>query len=240
MKRPHGWSRILPGIALGASCALQAVEARAQERPWEVVVSLGAPVGGPADELEAAMAASGFGDTSIGDVGHPFSTGSELSWAASIRRRIRPWLDLELIASRTMMGSTLGLHEVELPLGHHLSLNQSVTTIAPIVSYRLKAMHAGAGPAPSRVRLEHDDPAGSGSNGTDGWKMGLLLDAGITVPARSRLFLEGRGQYRWLPAVEAGPFESGNGLPGDTPSTMPAVEVDMSHAFFSVGMGARF
>ena len=49
-----------------------------------------------------------------------------------------------------------------------------------------------------------------------------------------------RGQYPCLPAFQAGPFQSGNGLPGDSPSAMPAVEVDMSHTYFSIGMGARF
>ena len=205
-----------------------------------VVLSLGAPVGGPADELEAAMAASGFGDTSI-DVEHPFSSGSEIAWAASIRRRIRPRLDIELIATRARMGSTLGHHQVGLGVGHFLFLNQSVTTIAPIVSYRLQGMHLGVGPAPSRMRIERADlSAPSESGNTDAWKVGLLLDAGVTLPRRSRLFFEGRGQYRWLPAFEAGPFESGNGLPGDSPSTMPAEEVDLSHTYLSVGMGARF
>lgn len=244
MKRQRGWSRILLGVALGTACVFHAVEARAQgrartERPWEVVVSLGGPVGGSAGDLEAAMAASGFGDTRI-DVEHPFSSGSEITWAASIRRRIRPRLDVELIATRARMGSTLGYHEVGLGLGHSLFLDQSVTTIAPIVSYRLQGVHVGGGPAPSRVRVDRTDSAFSGSNSTNTWKVGLLLDAGVTIPSRSRLFFEGRGQYRWLPTFGTGPFESSNGLSGDFPLTMPAAEVDMSHAYFAVGMGARF
>ncbi|HET6618103.1 MAG TPA: hypothetical protein VFH69_09865 [Gemmatimonadota bacterium] len=244
MTHPLNGSSILLAVF---ALMFHAIEVAAQdadpagiESPWEVVVALGAPIGGPHDEIEAALSASGFDDSSI-DVEHPFSTGSEVGWAASLRRRIRPRLDVELIATRATMGTTLGHHQVGLGFGHFLFLNQSVTTIAPIASFNLNGMHAGAGPALSRVRLERGDLQGeSGSGDTEPWKVGILLDAGITLPRRSRLFFEGRGQYRWIPTTEAGPFVSGNGLPDDIPSTIPAVVVDMSHAYFSVGMGARF
>ncbi len=248
MRHRYPWSRVAQGIGLMSFFALHSVEVRAQdpnpaglERPWEVVLSLGAPVGGPADEIEAAMTASGFGDTSI-DVEHPFSSGSEIAWAASLRRRIRPRLDVEVIATRATMGTTLGYDQtgIGFPFGHHLFLNQSVTTIAPIVSYRLGSGHVGVGPAASRVRLERTDSGSSEAGNTQAWKVGVLLDAGITLPRRSRLFVEGRGQYRWIPTMEAGPFTSGNGLPDDLPSTLPALGVDASHAYLSFGMGARF
>ena len=235
-------------LGIGAVAVLTSGEAvRAQdagmagvERPWEAVISLGAPVGGPQNELETAMAASGFGDRNI-DVEHPFSSGSEIAWAVSLRRRIRPRLDVELIATRATMGTTLGYDEAGgFPFGHHLFLNQSVTTIAPIVSYRLGSGHLGVGPAASRVRLERADSGSSGAGNGEAWKLGALLDAGVSLPRSSRLFFEGRAQYRWIPGTEAGPFTSTNGLEDDAPSTMPAVEVDWSHSYFSVGMGARF
>lgn len=238
---------ILFGICSGGVLAPLGEEVRAQdpdpavlERPWEVVVSLGAPVGGPHDEIEAAMSASGFGDTSI-DVEHPFSSGSEIAWAASVRRRIRPRLDVELIATRATMGTTLGYDEAGgFPFGHHLFLDQSVTTIAPILSYRLGSGHLGVGPAASRVRLERGDGGSSGAGNGEAWKLGALLDAGVSLPRSSRLFFEGRAQYRWIPGTEAGPFTSTNGLEDDAPSTMPVVQVDWSHSYFSVGIGTRF
>lgn len=247
MKR-HIGRRIRILLGTGAAAVLTSGEVvRAQdpgavgtERPWEVIVSLGAPVGGPQDDLEAAMSASGFGDTSI-EVEHPFSSGSETAWAASLRRRVGPRLDVELIATRATMGSTLGFHEIRLGFGHFLFLNQSVTTVAPIVSYRLQGVHVGVGPTLSRVRLERADGFASSESGNmEAWKVGALLDGGVTLPRSSRLFFEGRAQYRWIPGTEAGPFTSTNGLVDDAPSTMPAVEVDWSHSYFSVGMGARF
>lgn len=233
-------------MGLGVVLALHAGKATAQDsgpvernRTWEIVVALGAPVGGPADEIEAAMTTSGFGDETFGTE-HPFSSSSEVAWAASLRHRIRPQVDVEVIATRAMMGTTLGVDEVG--LAHHfLFLSQSVTTIAPLLRYRVASMHVGVGPAPARVRIERTDSQGSSrSEDTVAWKVGALLDAGFAVPRDTRIFFEGRGQYRWLPATEVGPFTSGNGLPDDVPSTLPAFEVDMSHAYFSVGVGTRF
>lgn len=248
--KQHNGRQIGVLLGIGAAAILTSGEAvRAQdrgtvgvERQWEVVVSLGAPVGGVQNEIEAAMAASGFDDTSIGDVEHPFSSSSEIAWAASLRRRIRPRLDVELIATRAMMGSTLGYDQagLDFPFGHNLFLDQSVTTIAPIVSYRLGIGHVGAGPAASRLRLERTDSGSSEAASREAWKLSALLDAGVSLPSRSRIFFEGRAQYRWIPGTKAGPFTSTNGLEDDAPTTMPAVEVDWSHSYFSVGMGARF
>ncbi|HUF88919.1 MAG TPA: hypothetical protein VMR66_02930 [Gemmatimonadota bacterium] len=65
------------------------------------------------------------------------------------------------------------------------------------------------------------------------WKAGALVDAGFTVPARkSRLFLEGRSQYRWITGGEVGAFPA--------PSDVPTTEIDVSHAFYSIGLGTRF
>jgi hypothetical protein len=208
------------------------------ERPWEFVASLGGPLGGPGDAIEEAMRASGWDDTSLGDVEHPFSSGSEISWALSLRRSLGPHLEVELMANRSTTGTTLGYDGTDVFLGHHLFLSHSATTLAPIVSYRVGSLHVGAGPAANQVHLERTDLGGGGSR--EEWKLGALADIGITFPRRSRLFFEGRGQYRWIPGTEVGPFTSGNGLPEDVPSTMPAVDIDMSHAFVTVGLGARF
>ena len=240
-----GESRILGAVSLCAILFLPPGGALAQDagaeasRPWEVIVSLGAPLAAPSDEIEAAMAGAGFGDESFG-TDHPFSSSSEVAWAASVRRRIRPRVDVELLATRATMGTTLGYHGTGFATGHHLFLSHSVTTIAPLARYRLGAAHVGAGPAAGRVRIERTDSQGESlAEDTEAWKLGAVLDAGLSVPQDSRLFFEGRAQYRWLPATEVGPFTGGNGLPDDIPSTLPAFEVDMSHAYLSVGMGVR-
>jgi hypothetical protein len=233
------------GAAVFALSAGYRLEARAQEpvsseveRPWEFVASLGGPLGGPGDAIEEVMRASGWDDTGLGDVEHPFSSGSEISWALSLRRSLGPHLGVELMANRSTTGTTLGYDATNVFLGHFLFLGHSVTTLAPIVSYRVGSWHVGAGLAANRVRVERTDLGGGGSR--EEWKLGALADMGITFPRRSRLFFEGRSQYRWIPGAEVGPFTSDNGLPDDIPSTMPAVDIDMSHAFVSVGLGARF
>ena len=61
-----------PGSTLGQDAAV------VTSRPWEVTVSLGAPLDGPSGELEAAMTASGFGDERFG-TDYPFSSSSEMA-----------------------------------------------------------------------------------------------------------------------------------------------------------------
>jgi hypothetical protein len=134
------------------------------------------------------------------------------------------------------MGSTNGFQDADF-FGRFLDLARSVTTVAPIVSYRVGVWHLGAGLAASQVRVERMDFGGGGN--TEGWKLGVLADTGIPFPRQSRLFFEGRGQYRWIPGTEVGPFTNDTGGSDDT-TIMPVVDVDMSHAYLSAGLGARF
>jgi hypothetical protein len=214
------------------------VDAR-PERPWEVMLVLGRPQGGPADDLEQAMRSSGWDDTTAGIPGidHPFSSDPELTWAVSLRRSLRPHMDVELMATRAVTGGTAG-HQAE--GDHFLFLDHSVTTIAPMVSYKVEGWRVGAGATFNRVRVENEQGGDPGVGSVEAWKLGALADTGVTFPQRSRLFLEARAQYRWIPGLTAGPFTASQRFPDQEPATMPAVDVDMSHAFFAVGLGARF
>lgn len=213
-------SLTLMGATVFAFSAGYSLEAHAQDRsstgkdrPWEIVASFGLPFGGPADDIEEGMRASGWDDTEpTFDVEHPFSTGGELSWAVSARRSLRPRLEVELLTTRSNTGSTNGSQG----FFHFLFLNHSVTTIAPIASLRLGAWHIGAGPTVNRVRLERSEVGEAGQGSKEEWKVGVLADTGITFPRRSKLFFEGRGQYRWIPGTEVGPFTSVTGFPDDT------------------------
>jgi hypothetical protein len=209
------------------------------ERPWEVMLVLGRPYGGPADDLEQAMRSSGWDDTTLINPGidHPFSSGPDLSWAISLRRTLRPHMDVELMAARPVTGGTVGHQAAG---DHFLFLNHSVTTIAPMVSYKVEGWHVGAGATFNRVRVENEQGGDPGVGSVKAWKLGALADTGVAYPRRSRLFFEARGQYRWVPVHTAGPFTSPGRLPGQEPASMPAVDVDMSHAFFALGLGARF
>lgn len=212
------------------------------DRPWEVLLVLGRPHGGPADDLEQAMRSSGWDDTLGGAQGtdHPFSSDPELTWAVSLRRSLRPHMDVELMATRAVTGGTAGHRAEEVPPDHFLFLNHSVTTIAPIVSFAVEVWHVGAGATFNRVRVENEEGGDPGVGSVKAWKLGALADTGVTLPRRSRLFLEARVQYRWVPGLTAGPFTASGGFPEQEPATMPAVDVDMSHAFFALGLGARF
>jgi len=238
-------SLIVMGAAAFALFAGHVLEAQAQdrdsaddERAWEFIASLGIPFGGPADGIEEMMRASGWDDTSLGDVDHPFSIDPTPTWALSLRRSLRPHLDVELMATRAVTGGTHGFHEEGFAFGQFLFLNHSVTALSPIVSYRVGGWHAGAGPTANRVSVDLGDFAEEDSK--EEWKLGVLADTGITFPRRSRLFFEGRGQYRWIPDTSVGPSTSVGAFPEAVPVTMPEVDIQLSHVFLSFGLGARF
>ena len=225
-------------------CVLSAVgsiDALAQERSWEMVLYLGRPNAGPAEELEDAMRASEWDDSIPGDPGNekPSSTDPEWFWAGSLRWNLRPRMTVELMATRATTGSTTGFRD-DFPIDRFLFLTHSVTTMVPIASLRAGGWHVGGGPTINQVRLENNQAGDPGEGSEEAWKLGALADVGVTFPQRSRLFLDARAQYRWIPGLTAGPFTAQEGTPEQGPATMPAVDVDMSHAFFALGLGARF
>lgn len=67
--------------------------------------------------------------------------------------------------------------------------------------------------------------------------LGAMTDVGVTFPRRSRVFLEGRGQYRWIPRTVVGPFTS---VVFGSTATLRPFEIDISHAVLTLRLGARF
>lgn len=234
---------LLMGMVALVLCArdgleAQSVAADSEERRWEFVTSVGMPIGGPADRLEEAMRASEWDGTGLGGLEYPFSLDPSPSWTVSLRRILSSHLDVELIASRAVDGGTHGLLSRGIAFGPHLLLDHAVTTFSPIASFRTGGWHIGAGPTANHVRIEVAGPV-EGLR-TEEWSLGLVADSGITLPRRSRIFFEGRGQYRWVPGAAVGPYTSPGTSPDDAPVTVPELELELSHVFLSLGLGARF
>lgn len=196
-----------------------------EDRPWGLMASIALTRGGPAGDMEEMLRTAGWDSDVLGT--YPRTSSNGLSWALSLRRSLTPSLEVELMASRADTGWTSGSR----PFFEYLSLTHSVTTMAPILSLRHGVWHLGAGPSVNRVSVNRTDIGNEESSRQ--WKAGALVDAGFTVPVRkSRLFLEGRSQYRWIWGGEVGPFAA--------PSGVPTTEIDVSHAFYSLGLGTRF
>lgn len=209
------------------------------ERRWLLTLSLGTTSSGPAADIENAMIASGFNKTSEGwgsSVEHPSSrTGNGYTgypWMIAVQNRIKPRLLLGVIVSDAPIGMTFGMHDPYL----FLFVEYSVFTVSPTVSYQVAdGVHVGIGPA-IYVAKSSQDKAGREVNSQSATKFGVLLDAGLSIPAHSRFFAIASLQYRYVGNTTIGPFES---RIGNYSATMPATSVSYDHLFVSVGMGIR-
>ncbi len=233
-----------------AACRLAGTAALAQEGEpaepqrqyrWLLIAAPGTTSGGPASDIERAMRAAGFGQTSYGFFGppvdHPFSrTGNGIigpNWMLAAHRSVAPRLLVGVTVSDAPMGYTSGFKGPYL----WLDLQYSVATLAPTLSYELsKAVRLGAGPAVYRTEVRQERSGGGFLATQSATKVGALAELGVSLPADSRVCVALSLQYRLVGHVTIGPFES---TVGQYSATRPASSVSFDHFFFGVGVGVR-
>jgi hypothetical protein len=236
-------------VTAAVMCLCLATSAAAQtERRWSVAATLGVPGPGPAADLEAAMRASGFDERGGGCVfGLCFppmeyprsSTGLNRSlgypFALQIDRRLSDrGLGLSLLIGRTALGQTWGLHA---PLTH-LYVEYAVDSLGVMATLERAGFAVGAGPAVHVARLKDADPQFGDGPWERHARVGVLVQGRVMLPARSRLFVDANGQYRYVGNAEVGPIAPHPILePG---ATFPRSAVSFSHWLLSVGAGVRF
>ncbi len=211
------------------------------EHRWLVTFSLATTSSGPANDIQKAMVASGFNQTSSGGffggpVAHPFSrTGFGaigFPWMIALRYSTRSPFLLGVTVSNAPIGTTLGYRDPYL----FLFINYSVFTISPTVSVQFAdVLHLGIGPAIYFAKSSQDN-AGTEAGSKSAAKVGLLMDVGLSIPARSLFFPIVSLQYRYVGKVAIGPFESRF---INSAATMPTSSVSYNHTFIAVGMGLR-
>jgi len=234
------------------ACALAARPASAQDganptaKPayrWDVTLSLGTTSSGPAGDIEDAMRASGFDDTSPEISGtrgyaHPFSytgfTHEGASWMIAAHYVVNPRNEVGLIVSDAPIGRTYGFHE---PF-NYIDIHYSARTVAPTLSVRLSdAFYVGVGPALYTTKASQGYYYAGAVRSYSATKVGALVEVGASVPVRLRFFVTASLQYRYVGNATIGPFESA--VP-DHPATLPATSVSFNHVFVSIGVGVRF
>jgi opacity protein-like surface antigen len=62
----------------------------------------------------------------------------------------------------------------------------------------------------------------------------MTFHAGLSVPARSRLFADVALQYQYVGSMTAGPFTT-----ADTAATMPRTRTSFNHHTIKLGLGVR-
>lgn len=227
---------VFPAIAQESADTLNEIE-----HPWLVTLSFATTSSGLAADIEKAMVASGFNQTCPGSflggpVAHPFSrTGFGVigsPWMIALRYSIRPAILLGVTVSNTPIGTTLGYRDPYL----FLFINYSVFTISPTASVQFASvLHLGIGPAIYIAKFSQDNAETEAAT-QSAVKVGLLLDAGLSIHARSLFFAIVSLQYHYAGKVTIGSFES---RLSNSARTMPASSVSYNHTFIAVGMGLR-
>jgi len=227
-------------------------EARPKQRRWDFAVHLGTTFQGPAKGSEKAMTDAGFDDPEIGcfltcgpsDTDYPFSNKDRRidKWMINVRYLFRPPLAAGLIVSAAKMGSTFGYNDItpdqaDDPASDRLSLGYSMTTMAAVISVRVKALRLGIGPALYFVKTEStvfrfvsfiDITTTRVHNQKR--KLGLIADFGLATPADSFLYGELRAQYRFTGKVKIPPLEQYD---------FPAIDTNYNHFYIGLGIGVR-
>jgi hypothetical protein len=212
-------------------------------RPWTVSVVTGVPSNAPLRDLERAMRETGFDLASGGcffglcfePTTMPYSAHARAyrdSWTAALNRRIGPHLGVGVTGGRTLIGWTNGRHR---GTGTYLEIETAMTHVAPLVTFTpTPGVRVGVGPGIfsttfARTGL-YPQPL------TTTRRPGLLADASLTFPRRSRVFAELSAQQRWLGRQPLGPIE----VEPDGLATFPQTQVRVTHWFIGLGAGVRF
>ena len=203
-------------------------------RRWAVSVGTGVAVGGGTSEaLEAAMRQAGFDDTSPAFFGpaspHPKSGDDPGVARFSVSSGLgRSW-DVGVAYDRIRIGHTYGFRA---PL-QFLFVNYETTSLAVVGSRTFGPARAGLGPAWFSARSSEDHSTERVRRST----IGFVAEAGLRLPARTRVYLDLDLQYRHVGWSEIGAF-SYDLLPGRIP--FAAVNVPFNHWYLGIGSGVRF
>jgi hypothetical protein len=217
-------------------------------RRLSVSVGTGFARGGPAPDLEAALRRNGLDDTSSGFFGgpsaHPNSDAAfGLVWFDT---RYELWSSWEIGArfDRTRIGRSIGYREgsAQAP-PQFVFAYYEVSTIAAVGGRRIGPLLLGAGPAYYAARTTdlHGEQSRSSS------RFGLLTEAGLRLPIRTRVYVGAHLQYRLVGRAPVGPITSrvpqplpGHPWEGHVPATLPETEARFNHWFVGFGPGLRF
>ena len=213
-------------------------------RLWTFSLSIGGTAsGGPSDDLEKAMIASGYNDPAPcyffcngPTIHYPFSEiglgAIGLPWSLGLTRKIGPYFKTGIIMSNNPMGKTVGNKST----GVFLNTKYSAFTFAPVIGLTLEDIfQLGVGPAIHGTK-SWSDKNGVRSTPRSNSKIGFIIFTNITFPAKSRFFFNIDFEYRHIGEVDIDPYNTGLGGSGNG---IPVTTANFTHGFFSLGIGFR-
>ncbi len=193
---------------------------------------------GPTVDLKQAMIDIGFDDYDdscfliCSDTKYPTSNSGDTR-IATLHYRIlkyKPWY-IGMVYSQNDTGNVRGYSS---PV--HMNLRISLTMVAPTIAANSSGIHLGIGPSFYKIKIEGEQPSFRKT------KVGLLLEAAISLPPYSKFFIQIRAQKHIVGRTQVGPFEASSVSFFSNPETefFPATPVRFDHHLFSFGVGFRF
>jgi hypothetical protein len=195
--------------------------------------------GGLSEEITKSMCAGGFDDPTTkwlfgsGTITHP-KCYPELSSSITLSYRCSERLAFRLIFGTAGVGS---IHGYNGDVRSFIFLRESHTTTALIPSLIAgEVARIGIGPALHRLEVQRDDATGGpGSRRT---RIGIVSEAGLTLPAETRWFMDIMFQYWYAGSAEVGPFTTSNRSGGN--ASIPRTRISLNRIVVSAGIGIRF
>ena len=215
---------------------------RQTPRRFSFSVCLATTSSGPARDLEKAMKDAGFNDTTYGSffspgpIYHPFSrtgigeTGNP--WMIYVHYLFKQPFGVGLVISEADIGETFGYQDSSFSF---LFIKYAVRTYASVVTIQARGFRFGIGPAlhyANSCQEYHGENIEKKSIN----RIGFLIDFGLSVPEKSRFFVEIKAQYRAVGRVEIGPYEA-RFL--DNSAILPTSKVNYDYWFIGLGLGIR-
>ena len=198
---------------------------------WSISVDYGFVSGGPANSIMSNMSREGFIDPTPGGYeGYelvpgkktPYSESDFGFWAIAVHYLNKYPYGIGLSISNTDVGSVTG-YRVSDGL---LEIQNSVLTVASVVSYQKGWFRFSTGPALHYVEWKTD-----GGNTTE-QKIGLLSEIALIYTDKSLFFAQLKIQHRYVGNVNVGPVSVGE-------YEFPASDAPFNHFYWALGWGFR-
>jgi hypothetical protein len=206
-----------------------------------------ARLGWPGSDLERALRAGDFGDY---DPGEPFDPGTQSSvgptprssdgrwgYCVAVGYAVDPnWEIRGLVSSEEALrsyGASIGLYRL------WLQLESSSERYAATLVYRPWAwlVRVGAGPALTSSEVTAVTAYDRLTPNSES-RVGYVLDAGVSWPRRSRLFVDAGAQYWHGGDVEFGPYNVQNGI-GHIERVFPRSRHSLNRTCAGLSVGLR-
>jgi hypothetical protein len=209
------------------------------ERRWRITLSLAIASRGPETDIENGLIAAGLNQTSPSSFwggaakAHPFSrAGPGAPWTISCRYAFSPPYQVGIFFGTGSNGESIGYRDPSL----YLFINYSIFVLAPTAYMQLDAFRFGIGPSFFIIKTWLDD-AGKEADASTATKVGVLVDAGFSLPAFSRFYFDIDLQYSFVGKNEIGPFTT---VSSGSSVVFSRRGINFNHYLVAIGAGIRF